>query len=139
MNNKRFISASVVLRSVQAGGNLNNGSNAGLAARNANNSLANTNTNNGSQLSCIYLSTDINLASWQNIKTLSNGISSSNAKIPNDTADMKRIGNIYDEFCSIENIKRAFHIYLEKQFERSLNWYLNTVCTGAVFFVQFVT
>jgi len=39
--NKRFISESVVLRSVRAGGNLNNGTNAGLAARNANNSLAN--------------------------------------------------------------------------------------------------
>jgi RNA-directed DNA polymerase len=109
MNNKRFISASVVLRSVHAGGNLNNGTNAGLAARNSNNSLANANTNNGSQLRCIYRRADINLASWQNIKTLSNGISSTNAKIPNDTADMKRIGNIYDEFCSIENIKRAFN------------------------------
>ncbi len=41
----------IVLRSVHAGGNLNNGANAGLAARNSNNDLANTNTNNGSQLS----------------------------------------------------------------------------------------
>jgi RNA-directed DNA polymerase len=106
---KRFTSASVVLRSVQAGGNLNNGSNAGLAARNSNNSLANANTNNGSQLSCIYLRADVNLASWQNTETLSKGISSLSANIPDDTADMKRIGNIYDEFCSIENIKRAFH------------------------------
>lgn len=110
MKNNRFISASVVLRSVHAGGNLNNGSNAGLAARNSNNSLANANTNNGSQLSCIFnLRADINLAPWQNTKTLSNGISSTVAKVPDDTADMKRLGNIYDEFCSIENIKKAFH------------------------------
>lgn len=110
MKNNRFISASVVLRSVHAGGNLNNGSNAGLAARNSNNSLANANTNNGSQLSCIYKKrADINLAPWQNTKTLSNGISSTVAKIPDDTADMKRLGNIYDKFCSIENIKKAFH------------------------------
>ncbi len=109
MKERRFISASVVLRSVHAGGNLNNGSNAGLAARNSNNSLANTNTNNGSQLRCIYRRADINLASWQNIKTLSNGISSTNAKVPDDTADMKRLGNIYEDFCSIENIKKAFH------------------------------
>lgn len=35
MKDNRFISASVVLRSVHSGGNLNNGSNAGLAARNS--------------------------------------------------------------------------------------------------------
>ena len=39
------------LRSVHAGGNLNNGAKAGLAARNANNDLANANANNGARLS----------------------------------------------------------------------------------------
>ena len=52
----------VVLRSVQAGGNLNNGVNAGVAARNANNDLGNSNTNNGSQLS--YFVTDRRTKPW---------------------------------------------------------------------------
>ena len=42
---------SFYLRSVHAGGNLNNGAKAGLAARNANNDLANANANNGARLS----------------------------------------------------------------------------------------
>ena len=40
-----------VLRSVHAGGNLNNGDQTGVAARNSNNDLSNANANNGSQLS----------------------------------------------------------------------------------------
>lgn len=56
MKNYRCWLVSVVLRSVHAGGNLNNGANAGLAARNSNNSLTNSNTNNGSQLSYDTLS-----------------------------------------------------------------------------------
>ncbi len=51
MQVKRFRFPFVGLRSVHAGGNLNNGAIAGVAARNSNNSLTNSNTNNGSQLS----------------------------------------------------------------------------------------
>ena len=43
----------VVFRLVHAGGNLNNGANAGVALRNVNNDLGNANTNNGSQLSYV--------------------------------------------------------------------------------------
>ncbi len=50
MKNNKVLFSDVVLRSVQAGGNLNNGVNAGVAARNSNNDLGNSNTNNGSQL-----------------------------------------------------------------------------------------
>ena len=41
----------IVLRVVHAGGNLNNGANAGVACRNVNNDLSNSNTNNGAHLS----------------------------------------------------------------------------------------
>lgn len=40
-----------LVRLVHAGGNLNNGVNAGVAYRNSNNDLGNANSNNGSQLS----------------------------------------------------------------------------------------
>lgn len=50
------------------GGNWDNGSNDGVSALNANNSLGNSNANNGARLAC-FLSTKITLgqgpASWQ--------------------------------------------------------------------------
>lgn len=42
------------LRLVHAGGNLNNGVNAGVTYRNSNNDLSNANSNNGSQLSYLF-------------------------------------------------------------------------------------
>ena len=57
-----------LFRLVHAGGNLNNGDNAGVAYRNSNNDLGNSNSNNGSQLSCLRkLASSQNLASWQKI------------------------------------------------------------------------
>jgi RNA-directed DNA polymerase len=97
------------LRLVHAGGNLNNGVNAGVSYRNSNNDLSNANSNNGSQLSYFVLTSSRNLASGQNIgqKIMGAGTSGEGSRMIADR--MKRTGNLYKDFCSEENIRLAFH------------------------------
>jgi RNA-directed DNA polymerase len=99
-----------LFRLVHAGGNLNNGGNAGVACRNSNNALGNSNSNNGSQLSYLFWPCDQDLATGQNIKKIHYGCwySLKNGENSRMIADyMKRIGNLYPEFRSEQNIRLA--------------------------------
>jgi len=101
----------LLFRLVHAGGNLNNGGNAGVACRNSNNDLGNANSNNGSQLSYFFYdrwTKPCHLAKHKQ-KIMGVGIPAiAGRKLSNDST-MKRKGNLYKQLCSDENIRMAFH------------------------------
>jgi RNA-directed DNA polymerase len=94
------------LRLVRAGGNLNNGVNAGVAYRNSNNPLGNSNSNNGSQLSYLY-GPVIKTLPLGKIKKLFMGVGTLREDSRMIAQHMKRIGNLYNELCKEENIRMA--------------------------------
>lgn len=106
---KRLRSSEIV-RSVHAGGNLNNDGQAGVVTRNSNNGLGNSNTNNGSQLSYLHLyeskTKPYLLVEHKNLKqgysSSMQGISLKVAKTP------KKVGNIYHKLYDLDNMKMAF-------------------------------
>ncbi len=120
-----------VARVVHAGGNLNNGANAGVACRNVNNDLGNANTNNGSQLNFLKAGAEPYLLVKH--KKLQTGVSSPMRKLLSKKADMKRIGNIYHKVYDKENIGRAFtnamkgkaHYREVKEVKKNLQWYID--------------
>lgn len=97
-------------------GNANNEVNAGPFYANTNNRAANTNTNIGAHLMQIYYK-DINPASRQKItkraqiavlvsvRQLADGEDSVNAL---QNKEMKRIGNIFEDLCSLKNLNLAY-------------------------------
>lgn len=88
-----------------AGGNLNNGSIAGVSYLNANNDSGNANSNIGAQLSSIkrWL---LNPASWQKTKH-QKGTGSHWRKFLKEEQIMKRISGVFNKICTIENLKLA--------------------------------
>jgi retron-type reverse transcriptase len=87
------------------GGNANNSANAGFVYANTNNTPSNTNTNVSSQL-CLEIYKSKDLGSCQKINNV-NRVLVRFLKIPFNPAKMKRIGNLYDRICSVENLQLA--------------------------------
>jgi len=89
------------------GGNLNNGTNAGLWNANFNNSSGNTNANIGAQLSfetsCLSTKT---LPLGKTQKTYNDAGSFSERFVY--FKQMKRYGNLFDQFCCQDNIEKAY-------------------------------
>jgi len=97
------------VRSVHSGGNLNNGSQAGVSSRNSNNGLGNSNSNNGSQLSYLQLqSTNTKPCLLAKHKKSVQGFSSSMQGLSNKVAKSKKLGRIYPLIYDKNNIKIAF-------------------------------
>lgn len=98
-------------RGVRAGGHLNNGTNAGFAYFNCNNAASNRNANYGSHL-ILHLknnepcSKTLPLGKTQN--NAINNVSTSSGKLYMMQENMKRKGDLFEEICSLENIKRAY-------------------------------
>jgi len=128
MNGFDYISR---LRLVHAGGNLNNGVNAGVAYRNSNNPLGNSNSNNGSQLSYLY-GPVIKTLPLGKTKKLFMGVGTFRENSRMIAQHMKREGNLYNRLCSEENILKAFqnaekgkkHYKEVKQINTNLDFYL---------------
>ncbi len=126
----RLQSQNVVLRVVHADGNLNNGANAGVACRNVNNRLSNSNTNNGAQLTFLMAEAKPYLLVKHN--KLQMGVSSSMQKLSNEKA-MKRLGNIYFKVYDKDNIRRAFinamkgkaHYGEVREIKKNFEWYVD--------------
>jgi retron-type reverse transcriptase len=92
------------------GGNANNGSNAGLVYVNTNNGASNTNTNVGSQLCCQRILGDQTLPLGKKQQVIQSGAGNVKVKALPRTAQfkkMKRIGNLFEEICSVENLEKA--------------------------------
>lgn len=90
--------------------NANNESNTGLFIANTNNSAGNANTNIGAHLMQLYYK-DINPASWQKItKAQKNCVGSfgEDSVCALQKKKMKRVGGIFEEMCSIENLNQAY-------------------------------
>ncbi len=127
---KRLQFPYVVLRVVHAGGNLNNGTNAGVACRNSNNQLSNSNTNNGAHLTFLMAGAEPHLLVKHN--KLQMGVSSSMQKLSSEKA-MKRLGNVYHKVYDKDNIQRAFtnamkgksHYNEVKKIKENFDWYIN--------------
>lgn len=121
------------LRLVHAGGNLNNGVNAGVTYRNSNNDLSNANSNNGSQLSYLFSDEWPEPCLWakHKAKIMGAGTLGEGSRMIADK--MKREGNLYKEFCSEENIRLAFmnarkgkrHYKEVKEIDNNFEYYMN--------------
>ncbi len=121
----------IVLRVVHAGGNLNNGANAGVACRNVNNDLGNSNTNNGAHLSFLMAGAGpYHLVKYNKLHV---GVSSNQRTLSGNKADMKRLGNVYHKVYCKDNIRRAFtnamkgkaHYREVKEVKANFDWHVN--------------
>lgn len=102
----------VTLRGVLFSGNANNSANAGFTYANSNNTPSNANTNIGSHLcfSKVKKNKSNDHATWQN-KTSERcwypGYSGENSEYEKQIKGMKRVGNLYEQIISVENLQLA--------------------------------
>ncbi len=94
-------------RVAYAGGNLNNGSNAGLAYFNLNNGSSNDNSNLGAQLSIEMPQSTKTMALAKKNKSLTGA--SRNRKLWEDNADMKRHKDLFQKVYDKENVRVAIN------------------------------
>lgn len=93
-----------------SGGNANNEANAGAFYANTNNTASNTNTNIGAHLMRFYYE-DINPGTCQKItKSLKYciGNESEDSASALQNKKMKRIGNMFEDMCTLENLELAY-------------------------------
>lgn len=88
------------------GNNLNNGTNVGFGYVNVNNVLTNSRTNIGARLNAIITQL-LPVTSWS-IASSHSGLSNIALKELGKTLQMKRVGYIFEEMVSVENLKAAY-------------------------------
>lgn len=120
-----------------ASGNANNGSNAGAFYANTNNTASNANANIGAHLMQLNYKKHKPCHSAKNINN-ENCIGNESEDSVCALQHVKRIGNIYDNLCTLDNLKIAYQnakkgkakSYGVIAFERNLEDNLNTLLNG---------
>lgn len=91
-----------------SGGNANNGVNAGAFYANTNNTASNANTNIGAHLMRINFKKHKPCRSAKNNNSLINCIGSESEDSASALQNVKRLNNIYDKICTLDNLKLAY-------------------------------